>query len=68
MMLTKTTTEQLLTEPEVREILRLSHSTFFERLKDRSIPTGFRIGGKRYWRLAALEAWIADQDPIQEGV
>lgn len=34
----------------------VSVSTFWRRVKDRTIPPGAKIGGSRRWRLSQLEA------------
>ena len=51
-----------LREPEVLQLVPLSRSTLWRRIKDGEFPKPFRLGGSRSravaWRRADVEGWL----------
>lgn len=63
-MATATDPKELLTMSEVRDVLRVSTATLYERVLP-TLPT-VKLGARRFVRRGALEAWLREQE--QAGV
>lgn len=61
--------ERLIDRQELRQLLPASDATVWRWTKDHGFPAPLKVsnGGRRYWRLSAILAWIAARESNSTG-